>query len=74
MDDLKVECNLEEEMQPSGNDIQHIKINQEETEPINFVEVKCELEVRQAIGLEYKHSFQRVEDYYFHPGIRLGLC
>jgi hypothetical protein len=56
MDDIKLEPISEVEIQPSGSDIQHIKMNQEETEPVNFVEVKCELEVRQVVDLGCKHS------------------
>jgi hypothetical protein len=55
MDDIKLEPNSEVEIQPSGSDMRHIKTNQEETEPMSFVEVKCELEVRQVVGLGCKH-------------------
>lgn len=69
MDGIKVEPSSEEEMRPTGSDIQHINVNQEEGEPMNFVEVKCELEVRQVVGLGCKGSSQRVRDYHFHPGV-----
>jgi hypothetical protein len=69
MDGIKVEPSSEEEIQPSGSDIQHINMNQEETEPMNFVEVKCELEVRQVVGLGCECSSQGVEDCHFHPGV-----
>lgn len=58
MDDIKVEPSSEEETRPTGSDIQHINMNQEDGEPMNFVEVKCELEVRQVVGLGRKSSSQ----------------
>jgi hypothetical protein len=45
MDGMKVEPNSEEEIRSSDIDIQHIDINQEGPEPMNFIEVKCEVEV-----------------------------
>jgi hypothetical protein len=46
-------------------------MNQEEREPMNFVEVKCELEVRQVVGLGCKRSYQGVGDYCFYLGVYL---
>jgi hypothetical protein len=54
MDGIKVEPDSEEETRPYDSDIQHIDMNQEETEPMNFVEVKCELEVGQVVVLRHK--------------------
>jgi hypothetical protein len=45
MDGMKVERVSEEEVHPSDSDIQHTDVNQE-PEPMNFIEVKCEVEVR----------------------------
>jgi hypothetical protein len=69
MNGSNMEPNSEEEIRPSSSDIHHINMNHEETEPMNFVEVKCELEVRQVVGLGCKHSSQGVKDYYFRPGL-----
>jgi hypothetical protein len=44
MDDMKVEPVSKEEMHPSDIGIQHTDMNQE-PEPMNFIEVKCEVEV-----------------------------
>jgi hypothetical protein len=49
MDGMKVEPDSEEESRPYDRDIQRNEMNQEETEPMNCVEVKCELEVGQVV-------------------------
>jgi len=45
MDGMKVEPVSKEEIHPSDIGIQHPDMNQEEPEPMNFIEVKCEVEV-----------------------------
>jgi hypothetical protein len=45
MDGMKVEPVSKEEKRPSGIGIQCTDMNQEEPEPMNFIEVKCEVEV-----------------------------
>jgi hypothetical protein len=71
MDGIKVEPSSEEEIRPTGSDVQHINMNQEEGEPVNFVEVKCEPEVRQVVVLGCKGSSQGVRDYHLHLGVKL---
>jgi len=44
MDGMKVEPVSKEEIHPSDIGIQHTDMNQEEPEPMNFIEVKCEVE------------------------------
>jgi hypothetical protein len=45
MDGMKVEPVSEEEIHSTDIGIHHTDMNQEEPEPMNFIEVKCEVEV-----------------------------
>ena len=54
MDGMKVEPVAEEEIHPCDIDIQHTDMIQEEPEPMNFIEVKCEVEVSTLFETEVK--------------------
>ena len=54
MDGMKVEAVSEEEIHPCDIDIQHTDMIQEEPEPMNFIEVKCEVEVSTLFETEVK--------------------